>query len=57
MFFFAAFAFAAAAVFKLYVRRYKMLDNYRLVEDKARAKAGEAQPLPEARVHKDDDKA
>jgi proton-dependent oligopeptide transporter, POT family len=28
MFFFAAFAFASAVVFRLYARRYKMLDNY-----------------------------
>lgn len=62
MFFFAGFAFAAAAVFKLYVRRYKVLDNYRRTDDKARvgpddARRRGAQPLPEARVHKDDDKA
>ena len=29
MFFFAAFAFAAAAGFAWYARRYKMQDNYR----------------------------
>jgi POT family proton-dependent oligopeptide transporter len=29
MFFFAGFAFAAAVAFKLYVRRYRMVDNYR----------------------------
>jgi POT family proton-dependent oligopeptide transporter len=56
MFFFAAFAFAAAAVFKLYVRRYKVLDHYRRVEDPA-TRGGKAEPLPEARVHKDDDQA
>jgi proton-dependent oligopeptide transporter, POT family len=65
MFFFAAFAFAAAAVFKLYVRRYKVLDNYRVAGDGGKAgsaadaakAAGKAQPLPEARVHKVDDEA
>jgi POT family proton-dependent oligopeptide transporter len=62
MFFFAGFAFAAAAVFKLYVRRYKVVDNYRTSEASkaAAARAGkgdaEAEPLPEARVHKDDDR-
>jgi proton-dependent oligopeptide transporter, POT family len=60
MFFFAGFAFAAAAVFKLYVRRYKVVDNYRMSEAAkaaaARAGKGEAEPLPEARVHKDDDR-
>jgi hypothetical protein len=62
MFFFAGFAFAAAAVFKLYVRRYKVVDNYRTSEaaKAAAARAGkgdaEAEPLPEARVHKDDDR-
>ena len=30
MFFFAGFAFAAAIAFKLYVRRYRMLDHYRV---------------------------
>ena len=29
MFFFAAFAFAAAIVFRVYARRYKMTDHYR----------------------------
>jgi POT family proton-dependent oligopeptide transporter len=29
MFFFAAFAFAAALAFRFYARRYKMIDNYR----------------------------
>jgi len=56
MYFFAAFAFASTIVFKLYVRRYKVLDNYRAADDKATPKpespAREAQPLPEARVHK-----
>jgi POT family proton-dependent oligopeptide transporter len=54
MFFFAAFAFAAAIVFKLYVSRYKMLDNYRLREPKVSRdavadKAAGAASLPEAR--------
>jgi POT family proton-dependent oligopeptide transporter len=54
MFFFAGFAFAAAIVFKLYVRRYKMLDNYRLREPKVSRdavadKAAGAASLPEAR--------
>jgi POT family proton-dependent oligopeptide transporter len=55
MFFFAGFAFAAAAVFKLYTRRYKVLDHYRRVEDKGKPAA--SAPLPEARVRKDDDKS
>jgi POT family proton-dependent oligopeptide transporter len=60
MFFFAGFAFAAAAVFKLYTRRYKVVDNYRRVDDKGPPAAGgtraeDAQPLPEARIVKDDD--
>jgi POT family proton-dependent oligopeptide transporter len=64
MFFFAGFAFAAALVFKLYVRRYKVVDNYRkqqprvsrdVVEPKARGAAA----LPEARdvSKRDDDKS
>jgi POT family proton-dependent oligopeptide transporter len=57
MFFFAAFAFAAAFAFKLYVRRYKVLDHYRHVDDKGKAGPSKAEPLPEARVHKDEDKA
>jgi POT family proton-dependent oligopeptide transporter len=59
MFFFAAFAFAAAIAFKLYVRRYKLQDHYRkrdpkvsrdAVADEAAAgtSAGKS-PLPEAR--------
>ena len=48
MFFFAGFAFAAAIAFKLYVRRYKMVDNYRMRDQKASRDAGAA-PLPEAR--------
>ncbi len=60
MFFFAAFAFAAAFAFKLYTLRYQMLDNYRLAKDAsaptpADKGKGKAEPLPEARVHKDDD--
>jgi POT family proton-dependent oligopeptide transporter len=31
MFFFAAFAFAAALAFALYARRYKLVDHYRRV--------------------------
>jgi POT family proton-dependent oligopeptide transporter len=60
MFFFAGFAFAAAAAFKLYVRRYKVLDNYRLSGGKGKpgvpgeSRRPDAQPLPEARIHKDD---
>jgi POT family proton-dependent oligopeptide transporter len=59
MFFFAAFAFAAAIAFKLYVRRYKLQDHYRKRDPKvsrdavaAEAAAAEAagqSPLPEAR--------
>jgi POT family proton-dependent oligopeptide transporter len=59
MFFFAAFAFAAAIAFKLYTRRYTMLDNYRTRDPKTSRDAtpdrmaGEAK-LPEARdVSKD----
>jgi proton-dependent oligopeptide transporter, POT family len=64
MFFFAGFAFAATAVFKLYTLRYKLLDNYRRTDDKGApaaaaaadsARADDARPLPEARIHKDDD--
>jgi len=44
MFFFAGFAFLAAIAFKLYVRRYKVLDHYRSREPKAGTAA-----LPEAR--------
>jgi POT family proton-dependent oligopeptide transporter len=59
MFFFAAFAFAAAAVFKIYVRRYKVLDHYRVAGAGAKPepRAGATRPLPEARVHKSDDEA
>ncbi|NVB77727.1 MAG: MFS transporter [Kofleriaceae bacterium] len=42
MFFFAAFAFVIALVFKLYTRRYQLVDNYRA--------ATGAAPLPEARI-------
>ena len=61
MFFFAAFAFAAAIIFKLYVKRYKLLDNYRTREPKVSRdvvadKAAGAAALPEARdVSKRDD--
>ena len=58
MFFFAAFAFAAAAMFKLYVRRYKVLDNYRVADDRTQPgpdATGKARPLPEARLRKGDD--
>jgi POT family proton-dependent oligopeptide transporter len=50
MFFFAAFAFVAALVFKLYTRRYTMLDMYRQVGKLGieQAAPGTA-PLPEAR--------
>ncbi|MDQ3369630.1 MAG: oligopeptide:H+ symporter [Myxococcota bacterium] len=54
MFFFAAFAFAAALLFKLYTRRYKVLDNYRtrdpkVSRDVVEPKATGAAALPEAR--------
>ena len=45
MFFFAGFAFVIALVFKLYVRRYRVVDNYR----STRPPGGSAQ-LPEARI-------
>jgi len=54
MFFFAAFAFAAALVFKLYTRRYKMLDNYRTRDPKVASNRGAGDlELPAARVVKD----
>ncbi len=43
MFFFAVFAFAAAIAFKLYVRRYKVVDHYRTRDTKTTSN------LPEAR--------
>jgi POT family proton-dependent oligopeptide transporter len=51
MFFFAAFALLVAIVFKLYMRRYRVTDNYRLSKE-AQEKAGavDASPLPEARI-------
>ena len=63
MFFFAGFAFLATVAFKLYAKRYQLLDVYRADPTKAAgaasvdaARAGDASPLPEARIHKDDDK-
>jgi hypothetical protein len=58
MFFFAAFAFAAALAFRAYARRYKMTDNYRsdpapTASDIAAGRAGAA-TLPEARDVSDD---
>jgi proton-dependent oligopeptide transporter, POT family len=44
MFFFAGFAFLAAIAFKLYARRYRMLDMYRHT-----GPASPAAPLPDAR--------
>ena len=53
MFFFAGFAFAAAFAFKVYVRRYKLQDNYR-TRDGVKSDASDA--LPQARdVSKRDD--
>ena len=59
MFFFAAFAFAAAIAFKLYVRRYKLQDHYRtrdakvsrdaVADEAAAGKSAGTSPLPEAR--------
>jgi POT family proton-dependent oligopeptide transporter len=55
MFFFAGFAFAAGLAFKLYTRRYTMLDMYRTREqpktsrDVVADKAAGAAALPEAR--------
>jgi proton-dependent oligopeptide transporter, POT family len=48
MFFFAGFALVVAVVFKLYTRRYRLADNYRL--SKEAPGAVDAAPLPEARV-------
>jgi POT family proton-dependent oligopeptide transporter len=56
MFFFAGFAFLAAIAFKLYTKRYTMLDNYRTRDAKASTvdRAAGAAKLPEARdVSKD----
>jgi POT family proton-dependent oligopeptide transporter len=69
MFFFAGFAFLAAFAFKLYTRRYKVREVYRADPTKAAAagsgggggggggggESGDAAPLPEARIHKDDE--
>ena len=63
MFFFAGFAFAAALAFKLYTKRYTMLDMYRTRDVPKTSRdatadriAGEAAKLPEARdVSKRDD--
>jgi POT family proton-dependent oligopeptide transporter len=58
MFFFAAFALVVAIVFKLYMRRYRVTDNYRLSQEaQQRRAAADAAPLPEARdvSRKDDD--
>lgn len=64
IFFFAAFAFATTAVFQLYTRRYKVVDNYRRVDGKdgkdgppaaGAVRTADAQPLPEARIVKDDE--
>jgi POT family proton-dependent oligopeptide transporter len=49
MFFFAGFAFLAALAFKLYTRRYTMLDMYRKVPEDAAKRDPAAAPIPEAR--------
>jgi len=49
MFFFAGFAFLATIAFKLYTRRYQLLEVYR-------ADPTTAAPLPEARIHEGNDK-
>lgn len=54
MFFFAAFAFAAAVAFGWYARRYKMVDNYRAAST-VPTEEPPAQDLPEARVFRDKD--
>ncbi len=63
MFFFAGFAFLAALAFKLYVKRYKVLDNYRtrdpdpkVSRDVVPDRAAGAAALPEARDVSDRDK-
>ncbi|MDQ3296564.1 MAG: oligopeptide:H+ symporter [Myxococcota bacterium] len=61
MFFFAGFAFLAALAFKLYVKRYKVLDNYRKQQPKVSRdvvpdRAAGAAALPEARDVSDRDK-
>jgi hypothetical protein len=57
MFFFAAFAFAAAIVFKLDTRRYKVQDNYRTRDPKVAANQGAGDvDLPSARIVRDEKK-
>jgi proton-dependent oligopeptide transporter, POT family len=54
MFFFAGFAFAASIAFKLYVRRYKVVDNYRTRDPEVAADQGAGDdPLPGARIVRD----
>jgi POT family proton-dependent oligopeptide transporter len=49
MFFFAGFALVVAVVFKLYTKRYRVTDNYRLSQE-GQPGAVDASPLPEARI-------
>jgi POT family proton-dependent oligopeptide transporter len=63
MFFFAGFALLAAFAFKLYVKRYTVVDNYRRGpgapggrDSATDATVGKQQPVPSATVHKSDDK-